>query len=294
MASGRGRESGKPKKNPPQAGDPDASLLQEMMNAIRDDICGKIDTLSTDLRSEIATVRAEFRSAISPLQQKVDTHDSTIKELECAASDQSDRLSELENLVQTLNAQVTQLNAKCEDLEGRSRRNNIRLVGVPEGVEGSNPTEFISGLIQDTLSLDHKPVVDRAHRSLREKPKKDEPPRPFIIRLHYHQDRDRILRRAEELSTVFYQEGKVMFFPDYTSAVAKRRAKFGEAKRLLRPMKGVKFRLVFPALLKITLLSDGTLHKFDDPSSAVEFIQGIPCLGLPHRDNSAGGEEMIE
>ena len=166
----------------------DASSLQEMVNSLRDDICGKIDSLSTDLRSEIATVRAELKSVIAPLQHKVEKHDSTIRDLEHAASNQSDHLSELNNIVQTLRTQVDQLNAKCEDLEGRSRRNNIRLIGILEDVEGPNPTEFVSGLLQDILSLYKKPILDRAHRSLREKPGKDKPPRPFIIRLHYYQD----------------------------------------------------------------------------------------------------------
>ena len=278
MASGRNKpDSGKGKKLFSSAGDAntmDASSLQEMVNSLRDDICGKIDSLSTDLRSEIATVRAELKSVIAPLQHKVEKHDGTIRDLEHAASNQSDHLSELNNIVQTLRTQVDQLNAKCEDLEGRSRRNNIRLIGILEDVEGPNPTEFVSGLLQDILSLDKKPILDRAHRSLREKPGKDKPPRPFIIRLHYYQDRDRILRRAGEAFPLSYQEKRVSIFPDYTTAVAKKRAQFGDAKRLLRHIKGVKFRLLFPALLKITL-PDGALHKFEDPSAAVDFIKNI-------------------
>ena len=291
MASGgRHKTDTKGRKPPSPAEDAntnadavDASSLQEMINVLRDDICGKIDSLATELRSEIATVRAELKSAIAPLQQKVDNHDSTIRELEHAALSQSDHLSELDNIVQSLRTQVDQLNAKCEDLEGRSRRNNIRLIGILEDVEGPNPTKFISGLLQDILGLDQKPVLDRAHRNLREKPSKDKPPRPFIIRIHYYQDRDRILRRAEEASPPSYRERRVSIFPDYTTAVAKKRAQFGDAKRLLRPIKGVKFRLLFPALLKITL-PDGTLHKFEDLSAAVDFVKTITPATEPVMD----------
>lgn len=42
---------------------------------------------------------------------------------------------------------------KCEDLEGRARRNNIWLVGVREGAEVAQPTEFVSQL-KDILGLD--------------------------------------------------------------------------------------------------------------------------------------------
>lgn len=163
--------SGKGKKTLSHAGDTnamDASSLQEMINVLSDDICGNIDSLTTKLRSEIATVRAELKSAIAPLQQKVDNDDSTIRDFEHAASNQSDHLSELDNIVQSLRTQVDQLNAKSKDPEGHSRGNNIPLIRILEDVEGPNPTKFVSRLLQDILSLDQKPILDRAHRSLRE------------------------------------------------------------------------------------------------------------------------------
>ncbi|KAI4901974.1 hypothetical protein NFI96_006075 [Prochilodus magdalenae] len=85
--------------------------------------------------------------------------------------------------------EVKNLTTKCEDLEGRQRRNNIRLFGVPEGIEGPRPTEFVSELLQELLRLEQKPILDRAHRSLRAKPKSSEPPWPFIIRVHLYQTR---------------------------------------------------------------------------------------------------------
>lgn len=39
------------------------------------------------------------------------------------------------------------LSAKLNDLEGRSRRLNILIVGIKEGDEKSRPTKFISKLI---------------------------------------------------------------------------------------------------------------------------------------------------
>ncbi len=52
------------------------------------------------------------------------------------------------------------------DMEDRSRRNNVRLVGLPEGVEGSNATGFLrvnlSKWIPSLKGLDIE--IDRAHR----------------------------------------------------------------------------------------------------------------------------------
>ena len=97
------------------------------------------------------------------MQQKLSSHDQAITEFRRACTDHSDLLTSLDSTVSTLKAEVKLLTDKCEDLEGRARRNNIRL--VPEGAEGVRPTEFIAKLLMDSLGLDDLPLLDRAHRT---------------------------------------------------------------------------------------------------------------------------------
>lgn len=59
------------------------------------------------------------------------------------------------------------------------------MLGIEEGEEGLWPTEFIAQLLQDVLQLEDKPVLGRAHCSIRAKPKDGELPRPFVIRVHF-------------------------------------------------------------------------------------------------------------
>lgn len=252
----------------------DLRALQSMLDSLKEDICGRIDSLTSDLRTEISSVRTELKKATEPLLQKINEHGQTLKELELATSDHGDRLSSLDSTVNALKTQVKTLTDKCEDLEGRSRRNNLRLVGIPEGSEGQRPTEFIGGLLKDLLKLDEAPLLDRAHRTLRAKPRTGEPPRPVLIRVHFFHIRNEILRRANETSRgspLLFQGKKLSIFPDYTAAVAKRRAAFGGVKRELWACPGVKFGLMYPALLKITL-PGGTTHTFEDPTEASAFV----------------------
>lgn len=56
---------------------------------------------------------------------------------------------------------------RADAAEDRQRRNNIRVVGLPEGVEGKKPTQFAELLFKQLLSLQDIPptyVVERAHR----------------------------------------------------------------------------------------------------------------------------------
>lgn len=55
------------------------------------------------------------------------------------------------------------------DLEACSRRNNIRIIGLPESIEGTHPIEFFTGLLVEVLGdqvLTSTPELDRAHRAL--------------------------------------------------------------------------------------------------------------------------------
>ncbi|KAI4829318.1 hypothetical protein KUCAC02_023364 [Chaenocephalus aceratus] len=163
----------------------DASLLQSMMESLKNDIFRKIDASAASLHSEILSVRQELKSSVEPLQRAAEAHEATIRDLEKAATDHNTRIDKLEATVDMLTSQVKRLDDKCEDLEGRSRRNNLRVMGIPEGLEGARATDFVAQLLRDLLKLDEKPLLDRAHRTLRERPKEGTLPQPFVVRVHF-------------------------------------------------------------------------------------------------------------
>ena len=57
------------------------------------------------------------------------------------------------------------LMARCEDLQNRSRRNNLRLYWVPKGSEGKDVKAFARELIQSVLQLmpEVNLQIQRAH-----------------------------------------------------------------------------------------------------------------------------------
>uniref|UniRef100_A0AAV2JI16 Uncharacterized protein n=1 Tax=Knipowitschia caucasica TaxID=637954 RepID=A0AAV2JI16_KNICA len=64
------------------------------------------------------------------------------------------------------------------------------------GTEGPRPTEFVADFLHNLLHLDVKPILDRAHRTLRPRPGDGAPPRPFVVRVNQFQTRNEILRKA--------------------------------------------------------------------------------------------------
>lgn len=130
---------------------------------------------------------------------------------------------------------------------------------------GNGRAKFITKLLQEVLRLEEIPRLDRTHRSLRARPKDGEPPRPIGIYVHYFQTRNQILRKAGETSPLTYQGKRIFVFTEYTSSIAKRRAEFGTVKQELHSVRGVKFGLYYPTVLRITLPNVSS-HRFQDPT----------------------------
>ena len=239
--------------------------IKVMMDDQRAEIVAKFESIISEL------VKKEVATALKPLQEKVSLQSGTIGDLERSANEHSDQLTGMQVNMAKLSATVEFLGKKCEELEARSRWHNIRLVGLPEGSEGPRPTETIAKLLMDLLGLDVMPGLDRAHRTLRAKPKDGEPPRPMVIRVTQFQARNDILRRAGRSFTLLHNGKRVHIFPDFTPTVAKRRAAFVQVKRELHTCANVKFGLRYPATLHITM-SGGQTHRFEDPDQALEFV----------------------
>ena len=100
---------------------------------------------------------------------------------------------------------TSRLEDQIDDLQNRSRRNNIVIHGVPEGSEGNKSCEeFVSDLLTNHMKLDGGDTIEieRAHRS----PGRVQPsnngtasrarPRPIHCRLLRYTDRQHIIKSA--------------------------------------------------------------------------------------------------
>ncbi|KAI4806528.1 hypothetical protein KUCAC02_017348 [Chaenocephalus aceratus] len=165
------------------------------------------------------------------------------------------RLSTLEPTCAELAASNAKLRAKTADLEARSRRKNIRIIGLPESIEGPRPTAFFSDLLPQFLGdqiLPTSPELVRAHRSLAAKPKPGERPRPVIIRFHNFQTKERVIREARKMRADLRYEGKpISFYEDYIPEVVMQRALYREVMAQ-RYKLGLWPALQYPAKLMIT------------------------------------------
>lgn len=175
----------------------------------------------------------------------------TVGEIEQCLSSCIDNITEIKATMEKLAATITRLEDKCENLESESRRNNVRIIGVPEGPDTSS-TATVASLLKEAFYLESEPLIDRSHRTLQPKPKVGERPRAIVCSLHDHSDCVSILRHARELQQIAIQGATISVFPDHTAKITRARATFYDIRGQLRNIEGVRYGILHPARLRIT------------------------------------------
>lgn len=92
-----------------------AELLQSTIGALKTGLFDKIDSLSTNLRSEMSLIKGEFKTAVEGMYRRLEAHGATLAKLELHANDSDARITELEASLNTILDKITDLEDKCED-----------------------------------------------------------------------------------------------------------------------------------------------------------------------------------
>lgn len=254
-------------------------------NASNEAILAAVNKYGAEL-SKVSTQMGELKKSVEGRLNTVETHLSTLQSeysqteqrmdsMDVALSDADVRITALEASCRELQTENGLLKVKLNDLEGRSRRLNIRIVGIKEGEEKGNPTEFVTRLLPALLGPNNftKPIkIDRAHRSLRPKPPDTERPRMIIAKVHNDRDLASILRLSRQQAPLHYNGSKVFIFPDYTAEVSSQRQAFNSVKKKLTDA-GAKCSLRFPA--KLQVVHNNEVKVFSTPADAERFVNSL-------------------
>lgn len=239
-----------------------------------------LSSIANLLEDQRASIAADFKASFAALELRFDKMQSTVTEhgqrldsLESNTELQDQRIQALEERCVALASSTAKLTAKTTDLESRSRRNNIRIIGLPESIEGPRPTSFFAELLAETFgdqTLQSPLELDRAHRALTAKPQPGSRPRPVILRLHRYQTKELIIREARKRrGKLQYRGSPIQIFEDYAPEVAEERAKYRTVMTVLYNL-ALRPALLFPARLQITLES-GAKKRFSSPEEAASF-----------------------
>ena len=253
-----------------QDGDGEPDRQQGQGVALAHDISNiytALTKISEDLEglAEIRRSTASVENKLSSLITRMDDVEKRMEYLETAEK-------EWQANPPASKTEVRQIWEKLEDMENRSRRNNVRFVGFPEGKEGGDVVKFLEELMPNLVDMEGRREIERAHRVASQRPAPGDRPRPILAKFLRSSDRDAVLRAARNKGKLTWGNTTIMLFPDYSRATQMKRDKFKECKKKLHEQ-GVSFRMLYPAKLRIET-SEGE-RAFDCPRKAMTFIDAM-------------------
>lgn len=122
------------------------SLQDDLPEPTLKDVLLAVNRCNTALSS--LTVQFEgFKEDITRVRHDIQKVVERTTRVETRVSEVEDQIAPLQRDTRKNNLSIAALLAKTDDLENRSCRNNVRLVGVPEKVEGLNPSNYFESWI---------------------------------------------------------------------------------------------------------------------------------------------------
>lgn len=207
----------------------------------------------------------ELKDSVEDIKVRLGEAEQRISDIEDASALTEAKVDKCEERLEVLWSRV-------EDLENRSRRNNVRIIGLKEGVEEPGKLDqYVTEILDKAFELSGSEFeIERAHRSPAPMPDPNKPPRAILVRFLRSSAREKVLRVAREKRGIDWEGAKLSFFEDVTRELAEKRKAFNPAKKRLRELQ-VKHRLAYPATLMF--MWNGQKKTFKDGKKADKFLQ---------------------
>ncbi|KAJ1200491.1 hypothetical protein NDU88_004315 [Pleurodeles waltl] len=254
-------------------------ILQEITAVSR-----RIEVMNAST-SSLTLETKSMRSDIAGFQSRVTGLEHRMGSLETQVATSQDRDQDL-----------LYLRSKLTDLEDRSRRDNIHLLGIPENEEGTDIQAFLGSTLPKLTSLDFDPPLEfqRAHRVGPKRSDTSSRPRPIIACLLRHNQTRQILQAA--LNHGLFQIGQhdIRITANYSKDTNERRKAF----LALRPrlcQQEMKYGLFDPARMWVT--KNSVYKDFYNPEELRLFLdsfqhQPMDSISTSRPQDASGDDEV--
>lgn len=196
---------------------------------------------------ELREYRQEIKGEFTKTNARLDEAESRIE-------GNKRKLQDMEEVLTSLLRMQEQLQEKLTDQKGRSRRENVRIYGIPEGAEGNAKAmvAFIEKVLKENLGIPASTQmhIERAHLGLGPQPPPDVKPRSILVRFQSFKMKEEVIRLAWQKKGFTMDNHLISIDHDYAPAVLKKRKEYAEARRALKENK-IRFQTLYPARLRV-------------------------------------------
>ena len=175
------------------------------------------------------------------------------------------------------------------EIDDQSRANNIRIVGVKEGLENGSPSTLAARILKEVFGLTELPIIDRAFRLPlpRSGPARPGPPRPRVLlaRMTSWAAKDALIREARRRRNELRFNGeKALFFNDFSKVTVVQRASFREP---LKRLYELNYSPSFLYTAKLCVTTPEGPRFFTNAKDAMGFVDSLVAAGSPPSSRTA-------
>lgn len=222
-------------------------------------------TLHTSLQTELTSFARQLTTEVNILGSRVNQVENAIGDMTLTVNDLVD--AHEENLTEN-----EWIKSKIADLEDRSRRNNLKLRGVPETVQPADlkpyALQLFKAILPDTPDIEL--TIDRIHRVPKPSFLPASVPRDVIMKIHFFHTKELILTKARSLGQLPHPYGNIQMFTDLSKYTLDLRRKLNTITKALRNHK-IEYKWRQPSKLIIT--KDGSTHVVSSLEGGLDLLR---------------------
>lgn len=276
-----------PKRTDPWEGDLKAAMRQEMQERIKQ----MKETLATEYKKsmdeQISQIKEELLNNMKDsIQKELKDLNDKVASLTSRNTELEKHIEELEEKLQAKNDQEANKEIKGKTLEGKvqylinkDKRNNLRIVGIPEGEEtGKGGEQIVRELLAENFPTLWKETSVQI-QEVKRVPNKIDPnkptPRHMVIQMAKNKEKDDLLKAIREKKNLKYKGRDIRIKPDLPFEIIQARRQWnGIFKRLNE--RNCEPRVRYPA--KLSFIWEDRLRTFSNTDELELFMQTNPSL----------------
>ncbi|KAJ1115925.1 hypothetical protein NDU88_004145 [Pleurodeles waltl] len=190
----------------------------------------------------MTTLKDNLKSCIREVQKEVTEVDERVDDLERTIDAREQDQKMVWRCMVTLEEQHIELQLKQEDLENRSRRNNVRIRGMPRDEEGADIMTYTAALL-NAVRGDPSwplPLLDRAHRMVTVPGRTNAAP-DILARVYDYTEKEAIIQATQQSTGLELEGHWIQIYQDLSITTLRRRKDFKAVIDKLRTL-NVKYQ----------------------------------------------------
>lgn len=241
-------------------------------------------SLQSSLTTSFTSVLTKFSTELKHVDDRVHYIENKMEECTVTVNDLVDAYNEQRD-------DTMWIRSKLADLEDRSRRNNLKIRGIPETIPPAELRTYATKLFS-IIAPELSPIeltIDRIHRIPKPRHLDDSIPRDVLMRVHFFQTKEQILSTSRSMPHLPEPFTGLQLYPDLSQHTLQLRRQLKTVTKALNNHKLI-YKWRHPATLVVT--RNGTHHTISNIQDGMKLLHSwgiipeLPQDDRPKMDHS--------